>query len=93
MPGTAALKRININVDSIQAVKEDCNTKIGNAKGSHTTHEMHVVEKNCTNMDADSKVDNNINGHNNITNVNTLTEHFLSIPNVETDKRKSIYLT
>ena len=51
-----------------------------------------MVEKSCTDMDADSKVDNNVNGHNNITNVNTLTNYFLSSPNVEADKRKSIEL-
>ena len=36
MPDTAALKIINMNVDSMQAVKEDCNTNIGNAKESNT---------------------------------------------------------
>ena len=60
MPDTAALKIININVDSIQAVKEECNTNISNAKESNTTQKAHVVEKSCTNMDADSKVDNNV---------------------------------
>ena len=34
MPDTAALKIINIKDDSIQAVKEECNTNIGNAKES-----------------------------------------------------------
>ena len=30
MPDTAALKIININIDSIQVVKEEYNTNIGN---------------------------------------------------------------
>ena len=93
MPDTAALKIININIDSIQAVIEDCNTNVGDAKQSNATQGVHVVEKSCTNMDADSKVDNNVNCHNDITNVNTLTDYFLSSPNVEADKMKSIKLT
>ena len=72
-------------------MKEDCNTNIGDAKESNTTQGAHVV-KSCTNTDADSIVDNNVNGHNDITNVNTLTIYFLSSPNVEADKRKSIEL-
>ena len=80
MPDTAALKIININVDSIQAVKEECNTNIGDTKESNTTKEAHVV-KSCTNMDADSKVNINVNGHDDNTNVNTLTNYFLSAPN------------
>ena len=64
MPDMAALKIININVDSIQAAKEECNTNIGDTKESNTTHKVHVVEKSCINMDADSKVNNNVNGHN-----------------------------
>ena len=50
------------------------------------------MEKSCINMDADSKVDNNVNGHNIDTNVNTITNYFLSPPNVEADKRKNIKL-
>ena len=45
MPDTAALKIININIDSIQAAKEECNTNIGNAEESNTTQEVPVVEK------------------------------------------------
>ena len=92
MPDTAALKIININIDSIQAEEEGCNTNIGNAGESNTTQEVPVAEKSCTNMKADSKVDNNINGHNAKTNVNSLTNYFFSSPNVEADKRKSIKL-
>ena len=32
MPDTAALKIININIDSMQATEEECNTNIGDAK-------------------------------------------------------------
>ena len=92
MPDRVALKIINIDTDSIQAVKEDCNTNIGNTKESSTTQGVHVVEKSCTNMYTDSKVDKNVNVHNDITNVNTLTDYFLSSPNVEADKRKNIEL-
>ena len=50
MPDTAALKISNINIDSIQTVKEECNTNIGNATESNTTQEVHVVEKSYTSM-------------------------------------------
>ena len=96
MPDTAALKIININIDSIQAVgmqKEECNTNIGDGKESNTRQEAHVTKEGCTNMEGDLKVDNNINGYNDNTNVNTLTNYFLSSPNVKEDKRKSIQLT
>ena len=92
MPDTAALKIIYINIDSLQAIKEECNTNIGNAKESNTTQEVHAVEKHCTNMDADSKADNNVNGHNDNINVNTLTNYFLSSQSVKADKRKSTKL-
>ena len=51
MPYTAVLKIININIDSIQAVKEECNTNIGDAGESNTTEEVPVVKKSCTNTD------------------------------------------
>ena len=89
---TAALKIININIDSIQAVEGECNTNVGNVEESNTTQEAPVLEKSCTNMKADSKVDININGHNATTNVNSLTNYFFSSPNVEAEKRKSIEL-
>ena len=50
--------------------KEECNTNIGDAKESNTRQEAHVVEEGCTNMDGDLKVDNNINGSFDNTNVN-----------------------
>ena len=96
MPDTAALKIINVNIDSAQAVgtwKEECNTNIGDAKEPNTRQEVHVTKEGCTNMDGDLKVDNDINGFNNNTNVNPLTNYFLSSPNIKEDKRKSIELT
>ena len=44
-------------------------------------------------MDKDLKVTNNVNGSSSNTNTNTLTNYFLSSPNIEVDKRKSIELT
>ena len=92
MLDTAALKIININIDSIQAAKEECNNNICDAGESNKTQDVPVGEKSCTNMKADSKVNKNINGHIANTNVNSLTNYFLSSPNVEADKRKSIEL-
>ena len=65
MPDTAALKIININIDSIEAAstwKEECNTNIGDAKESNTRQEAHMAKKNCTNMYEDLKVANNATG-------------------------------
>ena len=59
----------------------------------HANQEVHGVEKSCTNMEVDLKVDNNVNSHYNSNNVNTQTNYFLSSPNVEADKRKSIKVT
>ena len=72
--------------------KRSCNTNIGNAGESNTTQEAPVVEESCTNMKADSKVNNSVNSHNTNTKVNNLTNYFFSSPNVEADKRKSIKL-
>ena len=58
MLNTAARKIININIDSIQAAEEECNTNIGNAGESNTTQETPVAENSCTNTKADSKVKN-----------------------------------
>ena len=41
MPDTAALKLININIDSIQVEVVECKTNI--------VQEMHEVEKGCAN--------------------------------------------
>ena len=44
-------------------------------------------------MDEDLKIASNVNGSNNCTSKNTLTNYFLSSPNMEVDKRKSVELT
>ena len=96
MPDTAALKIININIDSIEAAstwKEECNTNISNAKELNTRQDAHVAKKSCTNMNEDLKVANNANRSSSNTNINTLTNYFLSYPNIEVGKRKSIELT
>ena len=92
MSDTAALKIININIDSIQATEEECNTNTGDAKEPNIKQDMHVTERSCTNMDADLKIDNSANSHS-YTNVNTLTNYFLSSQNIKADKRKSSELT
>ena len=43
--------------------------------------------------DADSKIKHSVNSQDYNCNVNTITNYFLSSPNVEADKRKSIKLT
>ena len=75
MPDTAALKIIDINIDSIQAEKEECNANICNARESNTKQEAHVAQKSCINMDAGSKI-NKVNGHSDNTNPNTITNYF-----------------
>ena len=59
MPDTAALKVINVNIDSIHVAgtqKEECNTNIGDDKESNTRLEAHVVKEGCTNMDGGLKL-------------------------------------
>ena len=70
--------------------KEECNTNMGDAKDLDTRQEAHVVMESCTNMDEDLKGANNVNGSSNDTSINILTNYFLSSPNMEVDKKKSI---
>ena len=56
MLDTAALKLININIDSIQAEVLECKT--------NAEQETHVVEKGFANMDADLKTKQDANGQN-----------------------------
>ena len=96
MPDTAALNVINVKIDSTEAAsmqKGNYNTNIGDAEKPNTRQETHVAKESCTNTDEDLKNANNINGSKNNTNTNTLTNYFLSSPNIEVDKRKSIELT
>ena len=95
MPDTAALKIINVNIDSIEVAsmqRENCNTNIGDIKKWDTRQETQVANKSCTNMDEDLKITDNIIGYSNNNSTNTLTNYFLSSPNMEVDKRKSIEL-
>ena len=93
MPDTAALKLINVNIDSIQAEAAECKTNTGDMGESNITQEKHVVEKGCANTDVDSKIKHSANSQNDKDNVNKVTNYFLSLPNVEADKRKSIKMT
>ena len=70
--------------------KEECNTNIGDAKEVETRQEAQVVKESCTNMEEDLKVTNNVNGSSSNTSINKLTNYFLSSPNIEVGKRKSI---
>ena len=95
MPDTAALKIININIHSIEAAstqRENCNTNIGDTRKPYTRQKTPVTKESCTNMDEDLKITDNVNGYSNNTNTKTLTNYFLSSPNMEVDKRKSIEL-
>ena len=96
MPDIAALNMINVNIDSIEAAnmqKENFNTNISDAEKPNAKQEIHGVKESCTNTDEELKNANNINGSNNNTNTNPLTNYFLSSPNIEVDRRKSIELT
>ena len=93
MPDTAALKIINIDIDSLEAEdtqKDNCNTttKVSNAK-----QEIHGARKCCMNTDGIFKANNNNSGSLINPKANTATIYFLSCPNVETDIRKSAELT
>ena len=96
MPDTAALNIIDVNIDSIETAcmqKENCNTNMSDIKTSNTKQEAHGTKESCRNTDDDLKNANNANGLDSNTNINTQTNYFLSSPNIEVDKRKSIELT
>ena len=95
MPDTAALNIINVNIDSIESAsmqKDNYSTNINDTKYPNTKQETCEVKESCANTDEDLKSTNNANGSNSNTNPNTLINHFLSSPNIEIDKRKSIEL-
>ena len=56
MPDTAALKLINANIDYKQVEVAQCKTNTGNVREANITQETHMVEKDCANTDADSKI-------------------------------------
>ena len=96
MPDTAALNIINVNIDSIEAEgtqRENCNTNISDTKMSNIKQETYGANGSCTNTVNGSKNTNNVNGLDSNTNTNTLTNYFLSSPNIEIDKRKSAKVT
>ena len=80
MPDTAALKLINLSIDSIQVEVAECKT--------NTKQEMHMVAKGCTYMDADSKTTQGTNSQNSQNNANKSINYFFSSSNVDADKRK-----
>ena len=96
MPDTATLNIINVNIDSIEAEgtqSENCNTNISDAKTSNTKQETHGANECYTNTEDGLKSTNDVNGSANNTNANTLTNYYLSSPNIEIDKRNSTELT
>ena len=76
----AALKLINIHIDSIQAEMAEYKT--------NTEQEMHTMEEGCTNMDTDSKTKQGANGQNGQNNAKKPINYFFSSSNVDADKRK-----
>ena len=96
MSDTAALNIININIDSLEAEdtqRSNCNTNTDDTKISHAKQEIHGAGRYCTNTDGFFKNTNNNSGSADNTNAKTLTNYFLSCPNVEIDRRKSTELT
>ena len=81
MPDIAALQLININIDSIQAEMAKYKTNI--------EQEIHTVERDYTNTDADSKTKQGANSQNDQNNGNKSINYFFSSYNVDADKRKS----
>ena len=73
--------------------KENCNTNISDTKKPNIRLETHGVKESCINTVEDFKITINVNGSNDNTSINTLTNYFLSSPNIEVDKWKSIELT
>ena len=68
MPDTAALKIINLNIDSIQVEVAECKT--------NTEQETHMVAKACTNMDAGIKTKQDDSSQNGQSNTNKLINYF-----------------
>ena len=96
MPDTAALKIININIDSLEAEdtqKDNCNTNTDAIMVLNAKQEIDGARKCCTNTDGIFKTNNNNSGSAINPNASTLTKYLLSCPNVETDIRKSTELT
>ena len=93
MPDTAALKIININIDSLEAEDTQMDNCIEDTKVSKTKQEIHQAGKCCTNTDNTFKTNNSSNVSTSNTNTNMLTKYFLTCTNIETDKRKCAKLS
>ena len=93
MPDTAALKLININIDSIQAEVAECKTNTDNMRKANIEWDMHAVEKGCANTDTAFKTKQGANGQNSHNNANQITNYFFASSDVDADKRKSNQLT
>ena len=89
MPDTAALKLININIDSIQADVAECKTNTGDMRKANIEQDMHIVEKGCANMDMDFKTKQGTNGQKSHNNANKITNYFFLSSDVDADNRKS----
>ena len=61
-------------------------------KKTNIKQEICGAKESCTNTDEDAKKAKNVNRSNSNTNPNTLIHYFLSSPNIEVDKRRSIEL-
>ena len=81
MPDIAALKLININIDSIHAETAEYKT--------NTEQETHVVKEGCANTDADSKTKQGANSQNGQNNANKPFNYFFLSSNADADERKS----
>ena len=82
---------ININVDSLEAEdtqRDNCNTNRDDAKISNAKQEIHGTGNYCTITDGIFKNTNNNRGSADNTNANTLTNYFLSCPNLRLKKEK-----
>ena len=81
MSDIAALKLININIDSIQAEMAEYKT--------NTDQEMHEVKEGYANTDADSKTKQGTKGQNGQNYANNSINYFFLSSNVDADKRKN----
>ena len=80
MPDTAALKLINVNIDSIQAEVAESKTNI--------EQETHAVEESCANMDTESKTKQGANGQGSQNNANKTTNYFFCITKCRSRSKK-----
>ena len=82
MPDIAALKMLNLNIDSIQAEIGSCKT--------NREQETHKVTEGCTNINTVGVIKQTANGQ---IQSNKLINYFYSSKNTEADKRESDAMT